>query len=74
MVLRGSDFDAAVDFSSSDPRVTKYLKGETIELTDVEQVLPEGWVLVCTDGFSLGWGKHSGGTIKNKYCPGWRMQ
>ena len=74
MTLRSCEFDGAVDFSSDDPRVIRYLKGETIELTETDRELPDGWVLVCVDGFALGWGKHSRGTIKNKYCPGWRMQ
>lgn len=73
MALEMGDYGGTVDFPDSDPRVVKYLKGETIELSD-DQKLPDGWVLICTDGFPLGWGKHSRGTIKNKYCPGWRMQ
>ena len=31
------------------------------------------WQLVCVDGYPLGWGKLSGGTLKNKYLPGWRL-
>ncbi|WP_246064803.1 methyltransferase RsmF C-terminal domain-like protein [Melghirimyces algeriensis] len=30
----------------------------------------KGWMLVAVDGFSLGWGKVSGGLIKNHY-PKW---
>lgn len=74
MVLDRTSFDAAADFPASDIRVIRYLKGETVELEEREQKLPDGWVLVCADGFALGWGKYSRGTIKNKYCPGWRMQ
>jgi hypothetical protein len=33
---------------------------------------PKGWVLVCTDGFSLGWGKLSDGILKNYYPAWWR--
>lgn len=33
-----------------------------------------GWVLICCDGYPLGWGKCVNGTIRNKYNPGWRMQ
>ena len=36
--------------------------------------LEKGWQLVCVNGYPLGWGKLSGGTLKNKYHPGWRMQ
>lgn len=57
--------------STGDIRVTKYLKGETIEAeTDYK-----GYVLVCVDGYPLGWAKSSGnGILKNKYYAGWRLQ
>ena len=38
------------------------------------QEAAKGWHLVCTDGFPLGWGKVTNGTLKNKYLPGWRNQ
>jgi 16S rRNA C967 or C1407 C5-methylase (RsmB/RsmF family)/NOL1/NOP2/fmu family ribosome biogenesis protein len=31
-----------------------------------------GWVLVTVDGFGLGWGKRTGGTLKNHYPKGLR--
>ena len=35
----------------------------------------ENYVLVCVDGFALGWGKYmQNGMLKNKYYAGWRMQ
>jgi NOL1/NOP2/sun family putative RNA methylase len=73
MALDGRSFDAVVDLPSSDVRVTKYLKGETLELEEHEEPSKDGWVLVCTDGYALGWGKCVRGRIKNKYSPGWRM-
>jgi NOL1/NOP2/fmu family ribosome biogenesis protein len=33
---------------------------------------PAGWVLVTVDGFGLGWGKRSGGVVKNRYPKGLR--
>ena len=63
--------------SESDERTIKYLKGETIEVTEEEKKnakLYDGWVLIGVDGFSLGFGKLKGTTIKNKYLPGWRLQ
>ncbi len=56
-----------------DERVVRYLKGETIELKE-EENLPAGWILVCVDGFSLGWAKCSDGRCKNKYEVSWRRQ
>ena len=28
---------------------------------------PDGWVLIAVEGFPLGWGKRSGGVVKNHY-------
>ncbi len=68
--LKASEYDNVYDLPSTDEDVTRYLKCETIDAkTDVK----DGWVLVCTDGFPLGWAKAKGNTLKNKYLPGWRM-
>ena len=34
----------------------------------------KGWYLVTVDGYSLGWGKLSGGILKNHYPKGLRRQ
>ena len=60
-----------IDLELSDARVIKYLKCETLE---VSPELPNGWYIVGVCGHSLGWGKVSGGTLKNKYPSGWRGQ
>ena len=52
----------------------RYLKGETIDVEDLIPAKAKGWHLVCTNGFPLGWGKVTNGTLKNKYLPGWRNQ
>ncbi|MBR1741582.1 MAG: RsmB/NOP family class I SAM-dependent RNA methyltransferase [Lachnospiraceae bacterium] len=46
-----------------------YLHGETISCDSSLK----GWVLVCYDGFSLGWGKADHGTLKNHYPKGLRL-
>lgn len=68
-----------VSFASDDIRVLKYLKGETVESTEVShaEFLPDtdGYVLVCVDEFPLGWAKWTKNErLKNKYYAGWRMQ
>ncbi len=71
MYLSASDYDNAVSFSCDDGRIIKYLKGETIEIEDGN--IKNGYVLVCVDGYPLGWAKNHNGTLKNKYLAGWRM-
>ena len=63
-----------LNLSSDDNRLMRYLKGETIDVEDLIPAKAKGWHLVCTDGFPLGWGKVTNGTLKNKYLPGWRNQ
>lgn len=74
MTLGASDYPQVLDLSAEDERVIRYLKGETIELLPKEAEKKKGWVLICVDGFGIGWGKYAGTAIKNKYYPGWRLQ
>ncbi len=74
MFLRKEEYARILDFSAGDARVGRYLKGETLEVDDMVSGEKKGWQLVCVDGYPLGWGKLSGGTLKNKYLPGWRNQ
>ena len=73
MALRAEQFDAVLDLASEDERTIRYLKGETIPLGKKDSAIHKGWVLVCVDGFPLGFGKAAGATVKNKYYAGWRM-
>lgn len=68
MSLSFNNFSNTVSLSSDDPRVIKYLKGETIEVKG-----KNGWCLICVDTYPLGWGKLNNGILKNKYLPGWRL-
>ena len=72
MILGENDFDNKISFSADDPRVYKYLKGETLDLSDYSG-LNKGWVLILVDKYPLGFGKLTGDSLKNKYLPGWRM-
>ncbi len=73
MALRAGEYRGALNFAADDPRVRKYLRGETIEPD--KDTLPgeSGWRLLCVEGYPLGWGKLSNGLLKNKYHPGWRL-
>ena len=70
MALTKDTFDNCLDLKESDPDVIRYLKCETIDCPDS---VKDGYVLVCVDGYPLGFGKVRGGQFKNKYLPGWRM-
>ncbi|MGI6006997.1 MAG: RsmF rRNA methyltransferase first C-terminal domain-containing protein [Ruminococcus sp.] len=72
MALKMEEFDSVLNLSAWDTRTDRYLRGETIEVTDGETKRSNGWQLVCVDGFSLGWGKLVNGVLKNKYLNAWR--
>ncbi len=73
MFLKQSEAKSSISFSSDDERVIRYLKGETITLTENEERGLLAWTLVCVDGFPLGWAKFVNGSLRNKYYAGWRM-
>lgn len=74
MTLGPGSFKNCLDLPVDDVRVSKYLRGETIDITDEEAAgKSNGYILICVGGYSLGFGKLSQGVIKNKYLPGWRM-
>ena len=52
----------------ADPRTAAWLRGEAIP---AETAAP-GWAVVLADGFPLGFGKQSGGVVKNHYPKGLR--
>jgi NOL1/NOP2/sun family putative RNA methylase len=71
--LKMGEFKQTLSFQKEDERVIRYLKGETVFLTETEERI-KGWCLICVDGFPLGFAKGNGDTLKNKYYPGWRWQ
>lgn len=56
-----------IDLPSGGLEISAYLRGESIPFSG-----EKGWYLVTTDGFSIGWGKLSGGILKNHYPKGLR--
>lgn len=65
--LPAVDFVRTLNLSATDPRLEAYLRGAT--LTDSGE---DGWLVVCVDGFPLGWGKRVKGVVKNHYPSGLR--
>ena len=74
MNLKKEEYKKTINLCVEDERVIKYLKGETLMVDDLVTEKEKGWYLVCVDGYPLGFGKLSRGTLKNKYLPGWRWQ
>ncbi|MDD7389396.1 MAG: RsmB/NOP family class I SAM-dependent RNA methyltransferase [Lachnospiraceae bacterium] len=66
MALRPEEVRQAVLGSRED--IYRYLHGETLDCGQ-----EKGWVLVCVDGVSAGWGKASSQTVKNHYPKGLRI-
>lgn len=76
MALRAGEYKKVINLSAQDDRVFRYLKGETLVLGGEDAAAGKkagAYVLVCVDGYPLGWGKLTGCTLKNKYHPGWRL-
>lgn len=67
--LYKGDYHKVIDLSGDSAEVIKYLKCETIEANSTKG---DGYHLITTDSYSLGWGKLAKGSLKNKYLPGWR--
>ena len=73
MALSARDYKNCLNLTASDERTIRYLKGETLTLAPEEAEGPDGWMLVCVDGYPLGWGKKALFSLKNKYHTGWRL-
>ena len=61
--------ESACELSLGSPALTAFLHGEEIEAPDG---LPNGYTAVKADGFTVGFGKVSGGMVKNHYPKGLR--
>lgn len=68
LALQIKNVRACCNLSAEDPVLERFLRGETIPCGEA------GWTLVCTDEFSLGWGKGTDGILKNHYPKGLRWK
>ncbi len=57
------------DSNDNDDRSMKFIGGMTFREAGMEN----GWYLMTTKGYSLGWAKYAGGTFKNHYPKGLRI-
>lgn len=72
LAFRKDEAEAIISLPVDDPRLERYLKGETLTILPEETVHTKGWHLLCVEGYPLGFGKLVNGTLKNKYPAGWR--
>ena len=74
LALHGQDFDQVLDFPADDERLSRYLRGETLDVSDLiaGEKKRKVWQLVMVAGHPLGFGKLVNNNLKNKYPAGWR--
>lgn len=72
LALKTDEYDNVLNLPAGDDRTVRYLKCESIDIEDGEA--KDGYCLVLTDGYPLGWAKIDKGRLKNKYLPSWRLQ
>lgn len=74
LALHAQDFDQVLDFPADDERLSRYLRGETLDVSDLiaGEKNRKGWQLVMVAGHPLGFGKLVNNNLKNKYPAGWR--
>lgn len=68
LASRRSDCRRSINFSADDPHLRAFLHGEEIPC-DTEK----GWTTICVEGIPVGFGKASGGKLKNRYPKGLRL-
>ncbi len=69
LAVRAEDARCVLDLASEGEEIRQYLHGDTL-------IADEGgksWVLVCVDGYPVGWGRAVNGVIKNHYPKGLRL-
>ena len=67
LALRTEQAVNHVRLSGNSPEAEAYRRGEVLPGSG-----PKGWYLIEIDGYSIGWGKLSGGILKNHYPKGLR--
>ncbi len=68
LYLKPNEVNQTINFASESSEIHQYLSGEAIHAEG-----EKGWNLVTVDGYSIGWGKLSGGILKNHYPKGLRF-
>ena len=72
LALRAEDAKRVRPLLGDSTEIKSYLRGESLEAPS-SHTPEKGWTLVLVDGYPAGWGKQSGGTLKNHYPKGLRL-
>jgi 16S rRNA C967 or C1407 C5-methylase (RsmB/RsmF family)/NOL1/NOP2/fmu family ribosome biogenesis protein len=64
LALRAAAVKNALNFAPDDETLHAYLSGHPLPVQDSQ---PEGWRLICVDGYGLGWGKQIKQRVQNHY-------
>lgn len=67
LALTPREVKRTLDLKADSDAIIQYLKGQTLNVEG-----EKGWYLISVDGYSIGWGKQSGGIVKNHYPKGLR--
>lgn len=70
LYLKKEDVKESVNLLLQDKNAIGFFRGESFFVEDAFE--KKGYCLVCVDGFPAGWGKLSGGQVKNHYPKGLR--
>ena len=62
-----------LELTRSDDRLLKYLRGETISVTQDDGLKTSGLIVAGIGGYPLGFAKINGNTAKNMYPKAWRL-
>ena len=71
LALKEKEYKNTISLSIEDERVLKYLRCETINVSDFDK---EGYVLIAVEGYPLGFGIVNKGILKNKYPANYRYK
>ena len=67
--IKSSDFNNVIDLSPDSDDISRYLKGET--LTGDSAKGTKGHVMICCNGFPIGFARSDSSKLKNLYEKGW---
>ena len=68
LALKASEVSSSYDLSPDSDEIRSYLNGQALPCDS-----KSGWTLITVGGHSIGWGKASGGWLKNHYPKGLRI-